>query len=66
MIKCDICGGHFNERFLASHKRLAHGRKTGPNEQEIVEQMLSLFKRLTKDGKQNLLRRLSSATEADK
>lgn len=61
MVKCDICGMHFNERFLASHKRLAHRRKSATTEKEIVDQIQSLFKRLTRDAKQTLLNRLSAA-----
>ena len=65
MVKCEICGGHFNQRFIASHKRLAHHRKTGSNEEEILDQIQSLFERLTISGKKDLLSRLSAATNAN-
>lgn len=65
MVKCEICGMHFNQRFLASHKRLAHRRKVAATEKEIVDQIQSLFKRLTRDAKQNLLSRLSATTERE-
>jgi hypothetical protein len=60
MVKCEICGGHFNERFLASHKRLAHRRKGPSTDKEVVEQILKLFKRLTKEGQHSLVHRLST------
>lgn len=56
---------HFNERFLASHKRLAHRRKSATTEKEILDQIQSLFKRLTRDAKQTLLHQLSATTEAE-
>jgi hypothetical protein len=66
MVKCEICGGHFNERFIASHKRLAHHRKAGSNEEEIPDQIESLFARLTSNAKQHLLSRLSAAVNTKK
>lgn len=65
MVKCEICGGHFNERFLASHKRLAHRRKDALTQKEICGQIRALFKRLTKDGQRNLLRDLSAVDECE-
>jgi hypothetical protein len=64
MVKCEICGGHYNERFVASHKRLAHGRKGAVKEEEILDKIQSLFERLTPNSKQYLLNRLSAATNA--
>jgi len=65
MVKCEICGGNFNERFLASHKRLAHRRKGAPTENEIAEQILALFRLLTKDGQRKLLHHLSAVDESE-
>ena len=58
MAKCEICGGPFNERFLASHKRLAHRQRAATKEEELFDQIFALFERLTADGKQNILQSL--------
>jgi hypothetical protein len=66
MVKCDICGALFNERFLASHKRLSHRtRKSGSdaelNEQEILKQIMALFRKLPHKARAEVAARLISA-----
>jgi hypothetical protein len=65
MVKCEICGCTFNEKFLASHKRLSHRRKTKTSPEpttdpEIAETILSLFDRLSKDSRRDIVKRLAA------
>ena len=65
VVKCEICGGLYNQSHLSSHKRLSHGKcKTVPaspkSEQETLGAILSMFERLSDDGKREILSRLSA------
>ena len=65
IVKCEICGGHYNPRHLSSHKRLSHGKKemsqaAVARESEAVEAILSLFKRLSDKARKDVLNRLVS------
>lgn len=55
IVKCDICGGTYNQSYLRSHKRLSHGpRKISlplKTEPETLQVMLSLYETLSDDGK---------------
>jgi hypothetical protein len=63
-VKCDICGGLYNSRYLASHKRWAHP-KTEKSEDSYLtesaaaERILSLFGRLSPEGRKRVLQRLT-------
>ena len=65
IVKCGICGKVFNKRYLNSHKRLAHDQK--PNvpssklsEPEVMQEILSLYGRLSDDKRKELQARLES------
>jgi hypothetical protein len=65
IVKCGICGKMFNKRYVKSHKRLAHEQK--PNiassdlsEPELVQEILSLYGRLSNDKRKELQTRLES------
>jgi hypothetical protein len=66
IVKCDICGGVYNKRYLNSHKRLSHyGRKklaipSTATEPEAVEFIVSVYEQLSEDGKKKLLERLAA------
>ena len=67
-VKCDVCGGTFSQRYLTSHKRLAHGKGNGSaasprSEDEGVQAIVSLYGRLSPSGTRRVLRLL---TEKDK
>ena len=68
MVKCDVCGRHYNQRYLTSHKRLSHERRK-PNvlqldETEIVERILSLFVQATEKTRKETLERLAAMEKA--
>jgi len=65
MVKCEICGGYYNERFLKSHKRLSHSKKAKSSnaktpDAEIVEQILALLDRLSAESSRELIKKLIS------
>jgi len=65
VIKCDICGGLYNQSHLSSHKRLSHGkRKTSPHssksDPETVRMIVSLYEQLPNKWKKEVLDRLTA------
>ena len=65
IVKCDVCGQHFNRRHLASHKRRSHGKSSNPtlgisDEGKTVEMILALYLQLSTAAKTNVLERLTS------
>jgi hypothetical protein len=49
-IRCDICNGLYNQRYLSAHKRLSHGpTETRPavSEPDALQEILSLYARLS-------------------
>jgi hypothetical protein len=70
-VKCDVCGGTFNQRYLTSHKRLAHGKGNGSaaspaSEDEAVQAVVSLYGHLSAEGKRRVLRLLTGMTRIRK
>ena len=66
MVKCDVCGRHYNQRYLKSHKRLSHDAKgdaASVDESRAVETILSLYKKISIEARTELLRRLRTAPE---
>ncbi len=65
IVKCGVCGKMFNKRHVKSHKRLAHEQKSGLassalSEAELVQEILSLYGRLSDDKRRELQIRLES------
>lgn len=65
VVKCDICGGLYNQSHLNSHKRLSHGKRRAmasplKNEAETVRAILSMYEQLSDEGKREVLNRLVS------
>ena len=65
MIKCDVCGGTFSQKYLTSHKRLAHRKGNGSpasprSEDEAVQVIVSLYGRLSAEGRRRVLRLLTA------
>jgi len=63
VVRCDIFGGLYNQSHLSSHKRLSHGKRkavaTSPkSESETLKAILSLYERLSEEGKKEALSRL--------
>jgi hypothetical protein len=63
-VKCDICGALYNSRYLASHKRWAHAKKEKSEDSDLTEpeatnRIVSLFERLSPEGRKRLLQRLT-------
>jgi hypothetical protein len=66
LVKCDICDKIFNQSYLSSHKRLAHGKPVTPaycaaSEDEAVEVIAALFARLSDKRKREVRDRVSAA-----
>ena len=66
-VRCDVCGGIFNQSYLASHKRLAHGKSKGataPNagEDEAIQTIVSLYEELSAEGRKQAMRLLAGKT----
>lgn len=69
IVKCEICGKAFNQRYVNSHKRLAHEKRPNPglselSEREMMQEILSLYERLSDDKRKELQTRLESGTSA--
>jgi hypothetical protein len=69
IVRCDVCGGYYNLRHLASHKRLSHGKKdrfTAPvlDEPDAVNMILALYKRLSAKARKNVLGRLAAGEQS--
>ena len=65
IVKCEICGHIYNERYLQIHMRRSHGKAQNgasfpTSEQEAIEEILSLSKRLSEKGRKYVLERLSA------
>lgn len=66
IVKCDICGGIYNQSHLSSHKRLSHGKRevsTGgiQGDRGNLEAIVSLYKELPEDSKREVLDRLAGS-----
>ena len=66
IVKCDICGGIYNQSHLSSHKRLSHGKrgkstrasKAGAGNLEAI---VSMFQQLPEEKKREVLDRLAAS-----
>ena len=68
VVKCDVCGGLYNQSYLSSHKRLSHGKgkaatPASKNEAEVVRTILSMYQQLSDERKRELLNRLGSGDQ---
>jgi len=71
IVKCDICGGVYNQRHLNSHKRLSHGKSRTANlstagEPEKLGTVLSLYEQLSDEEKKKVLDQLASVEQKRK
>ena len=71
IVKCDICGGVYNQRHLSSHKRLSHSKSSASSppaadEPEKLEAVFSLYEQLSDEEKKKVLDQLASAEEKTK
>lgn len=65
IVKCEVCGRQYNESYLKSHKRLAHGAKNRPavkfdDEAFAIAEILSLYKQLSEKGRRSVSDRLAT------
>jgi hypothetical protein len=68
IVRCDVCGGTFSQRHLASHKRLAH-TKIGASaasptalpisEKGVIQKISSLYESLSVEGRKRVMRLLA-------
>jgi hypothetical protein len=64
IVKCEICGGMYNQRHLRSHKRLSHGKggisvRSPKSELETLETIVSMYAQLSDKSKKEVRIRLS-------
>ena len=63
LVKCEVCQRVFNARYLASHKRMAHGikeRKTPITQpREAIRTIVALYKGLPTHHREKVLERLA-------
>jgi hypothetical protein len=69
IVKCDICGGIYNQSHLSSHKRLSHGKReaspsVSKSEPPSMEVVLSLYAQLPEEGKKQVRARLGAAEKS--
>jgi len=69
-VRCDICGGLYNQRHLSSHKRLSHGKREKPagfskQEPPSIAMIVSLYKQLPEKQKKEVLDRLASGDQTE-
>ena len=69
IVECGICGKSFNQRYVNSHKRLAHKKKSHPgssarNEQEVIEEILVLYESLSDEKRTEVQIRLKFPASA--
>lgn len=66
IVKCDICGGVYNQSHLSSHKRLSHSKRLAlvsylKSEPEALEVIVSMYAQLSDRSKEEVRNRLASA-----
>lgn len=65
IVRCDVCGGVYNKRYLRAHKRLSHGRAeinpSTQSEPDAVEAIVSMYAQLSDENKKTLRDRLANA-----
>ena len=71
IVRCEICGGVYNQRHLRSHQRLSHSMKKGPvapvaGERDELDKIVSLYNLLTNQERKALLNLLMAQGETDK
>lgn len=66
-VKCEVCGGIYNSRYLASHKRWAHHGHNNPlsqvSEEEAMKQIVALFKGLSPASRAQVLASLNRVSK---
>ena len=65
IVKCKVCGRTFNEKYVGSHERRAHGKKAAPiaqpaGHQDPLDEIQSLYLQLSEEDQRNLLHRLAA------
>lgn len=66
MVKCDVCGGLYNQSHLSSHKRLSHSKRKAAflspkSDPETLTAILSLYEQLSEEAKKEVRNRLATA-----
>jgi hypothetical protein len=68
-VTCDVCGGTFSQRHLASHKRLAHTKISASaasptaapiSEKGAIQKISSLYESLSANGRKRAMRLLAA------
>jgi hypothetical protein len=62
IVRCEVCGGVYNQRYLRAHKRLSHERNHlgAKNEPEALKAIVSLYTQLSDESKRMLRDRLAN------
>jgi hypothetical protein len=68
-VRCDVCNGIFSQTYLASHKRLAHAKRSAStaaatispiSEKEAMQKIASLYEGLSVKGRKRIIRLLNA------
>ncbi len=68
-VRCDLCGGIFSHRYLASHKRLSHHNGGGSTtaapatQKEAIQRIVCLYEILSNQDRKRVLRLLAAKDE---
>ncbi len=70
IVRCETCGGLYNESHLSSHQRLSHGKKARPTgradrELDAIDEILNLYKQLSNQSQKEVLGRLNTLGETN-
>ena len=66
IVRCDVCNGVYNQRYIRAHKRLSHRITQTPSaksEPEALEAIVLLYAQLSDESKKLLKDRLSNPVE---
>jgi hypothetical protein len=66
IVRCDVCGGVYNQRYLRAHMRLSHRNSesatpSGNGELKILAAIMSMYTQLSDESKKTLRDRLANA-----
>jgi hypothetical protein len=64
IVRCDVCGGVYNKRYLRAHQRLSHRitqTSVAKSEPEALEVIVYLYAQLSDENKKVLRDRLATS-----
>lgn len=64
IVKCEVCGGTYNQKYVSSHRRLAHAKakataSTTHSDPEALAAIFSMYEQLSDNGKKEVRERIT-------